>query len=74
MIRWSTVGVRVRRQRPSHAARGLAFTIPLCVEPSFEPTYHMGAVSGRYHLFLSHVWGSECNKSQACDPLLLPNS
>ena len=48
--------------------------IPLCVEPSFEPTYHMGAVSGRYHLFLSHVWGSECNQSQACDPLLLPNS
>ena len=30
--------------------------IPACKPPSFTPTYKMGDVSGRFHIFLSHVW------------------
>ena len=32
--------------------------IPDKAAPSFAPTYQMGAVSGRFHIFLSHVWGT----------------
>ena len=32
--------------------------IPAPTPPDFEPTYIMGDVSGRFHIFLSHVWGT----------------
>ena len=32
--------------------------IPEKTPTSFEPTYQMGAVSGCFHIFLSHVWGT----------------
>ena len=52
-LRWSVDDSEVELGEP---------IIPSCIKPSFEPTYRMGAVSGRYHLFLSHVWGSECSE------------
>ena len=32
--------------------------IPASAPYTFEPTYNMGNVSGRFHIFLSHVWGT----------------
>ena len=32
--------------------------VPQCRPPDFSPTYAMGAVSGSFHVFLSHVWGT----------------
>ena len=32
--------------------------IPPCAPPPSEPTYAMGNVSRRFHVFLSHVWGT----------------
>ena len=32
--------------------------IPPAASPSFKPTYEMGAITGTFHIFLSHVWGT----------------
>ena len=63
-LRWTVDDSEVELGKP---------TIPPCIEPSFEPTYHMGAVFGRYHLFLSHVWGSVCSRIQPSPLALCPN-
>lgn len=45
-LRWKADGMEVHLQPP---------VIPPCKTTGMPPTYVMGAVSGRYHLFLSHA-------------------
>lgn len=61
-----------RRQRDERAAKArrlrhkvdgsevlLPLPVPMAPRPTdFEPTYKMGAVSGLFHIFLSHVWST----------------
>jgi hypothetical protein len=47
-LRWRSSGHEVELGPPN---------IPANHPPSFDPTYVMGSVSGRFHIFLSHVWG-----------------
>ena len=63
---------RVRQQREARAAKARRLrwkaddtevilgppVIKACKPTGFAPTYNMGAVSERFHIFLSHVWGT----------------
>ena len=47
--------------------------IPEKTPTSFEPTYQMGAVSGRFHIFLSHVWGTGQVRPHRTPTLIAPS-